>query len=690
LSKPSSIVHGVEAGGFRQAARPDLAALDGSLTPTARPADILAVVTHRHHAAILGLAIALVSFLASAAAASKATQHAREAATLYQRGLRMEKLDSFEGRREASRALERAVLLEPDSARYQLELAHLYLRMGFLGQARHHFERASQIDGSLAEAHLGQGLAWRRDYLKYWERGSLAVAIREFEAAAKLAPGRTDVWMQLVPMLVEQHRLREAMVAAEHAVASNPDHPEAQLAIGMLAYRLGQVERADSAFRGAIPRLSQVARERFLDIAPVASEEDTATMRRLPLEEQGAFVAHFWKENDPDLSTPENEAQLEYWARVTQAYFLYFNAHRQEWDQRGEVFVRYGPPEIVEYNPLSVLLRSSLGYYGVFPMNVLVWTYPSLGMVVPMQDRLLSEYYLPPISLVQGTAPAPDPDKLASQEESMATAGGRGVFPVLPPGTRRVPMAITVARYEGADGPRLHGWLETPGVPSDSLWGEWVVLDSTDSEVARIKRPLSAASCEPGELRAAEFATGLPPGHYLVGFSLRGTHGRRGTTRLTMDLPAPAARLDMSDVVVSCGTGDVATTPEGTPTVRFSARPGRLVRPGEPLTAYFEVYPLKLDDPPRSHMEFEYTVRSAHADPRIWIQRLISPRPALPDISAQRQEQQLGDIRRQFVSVPVQPLPPGDYRLDIRVRDLNGDVEMRRSVEFTKVSDGGS
>ena len=175
-----------------------------------------------------------------------------------------------------------------------------------------------------------------------------------------------------------------------------------------------------------------------------------------------------------------------------------------------------------------------------------------------MQDRLLSEYYLPPISLVQSTDPAPDPDKLASQEESMATAGGRGVFPVLPPGTRRVPMAITVARYEGADGPRLHGWLETPGVPSDSLWGEWVVLDSTDSEVARIKRPLSASSCEPGELRAAEFATGLPPGHYLVGFSLRGTHGRRGTTRLTMDLPAPAARLDMSDVVVSCGTGDVS------------------------------------------------------------------------------------------------------------------------------------
>jgi GWxTD domain-containing protein len=479
------------------------------------------------------------------------------------------------------------------------------------------------------------------------------------------------------------------MRAAEQAVAANPDNPEAQLAIGMLAYRLGQVERADSAFRAAIPRLSLLARERFLDIAPVASEADTATLRQLPtLDQQRAFVAHFWKMNDPDLATPENEAQLEYWSRVTQAYFLYFNAHRQEWDQRGEVFVRYGPPETVEYNPLGVLLRSSLGYYGVFPMNVLVWTYPSLGMVVPMQDRLLSEYYLPPISLVQSTDPAPDPDKLASQVGSMATAGGRGVFPVLPPGTRRVPMAITVARYDGPEGPSLHGWLETPGAPSDSLWGEWVVLDSTDAEAARIKSPLSTSSCEPGELRSADFATLLPPGHYLVGFSLRGTHGRRGTTRVPMDLPSPTAQIDMSDVVVSCGTGDVSASPGGTPTVRFSARPGRLVRPGEPLTAYFEVYHLKLDRQNLSHMEFEYTVRSAHADPRIWIQRLISPRPSLPDISAQRQEEQRGDIRRQFVSVPVQPLPPGDYRLDIRVRDLNADLEIRRSVEFTKVESG--
>src|SRR5262245_5641134 len=110
---------------------------------------------HRHHAAILGLAVALTltPFLASAAAATSATSHAREAESQFQRALRMEKLDSFEGRRQAMQALERAVVLEPDSARYQLELARLYFSMGFLGQARHHFERAAELDGSLAEAH---------------------------------------------------------------------------------------------------------------------------------------------------------------------------------------------------------------------------------------------------------------------------------------------------------------------------------------------------------------------------------------------------------------------------------------------------------------------------------------------------------------------------------------------------------
>src|SRR6185436_13736737 len=119
-------------------------------------------------------------------------------------------------------------------------------------------------------------------------------------------------------------------------------------------------------------------------------------------------------EHDPDLASRENEAQLEYWSRVAQAYFLYFDHKRKEWDERGEVYVRYGPPERADYNPLGVPSSQVYSTGMSYPLNTLVWSYPSLGMQVAMQDRVLSEYYLLPMSSDTDMDPRPDPAVLAA------------------------------------------------------------------------------------------------------------------------------------------------------------------------------------------------------------------------------------------------------------------------------------
>ena len=76
--------------------------------------------------------------------------------------------------------------------------------------------------------------------------------------------------------------LRAAANAAERAFESAPARPEALLAVAYTSYRLGRLARADSVFVRAIPLLPPVVRARFDDISPVASERDTATLRRLP------------------------------------------------------------------------------------------------------------------------------------------------------------------------------------------------------------------------------------------------------------------------------------------------------------------------------------------------------------------------------------------------------------------------
>jgi len=132
--------------------------------------------------------------------------------------------------------------------------------------------------------------------------------------------------------------------------------------------------------------------------------------------------------------------------------------------------------------------------------------------------------------------------------------------------------------------------------------------------------------------------------------------------------------------VITCDAPTVAGA-----TVLLDANPGGRVADGSPLTAYFEIDHLSLGPGGRSRFEIIYTVRSAAADGRIWIQRVLSPRPAGPEIQTQEVQESAGALRRQFVSVPVQALPAGPYRLEIHVRDLVSGAEAAGSARFVRV-----
>ena len=636
---------------------------------------------HRHPS--LRAVLVLIGLAVGASRAGADAAH--DAERLFQRAQGYEARGSIETRRMAMECLERATALAPDHAAYQIALGRVYYRMGYLAQARTRFQAAEKLDPTDAAARFGIAEVWRRDWLKYLDRASLAKAIADFSSAASLRPGDCEAWIQLVPLLVEQKDLAAASAAAARALAVAPNRPEAALAVAYTSYRMGRVARAESTFKAALPGLPRLARERFEDIAPVATEEDTARLRRLPLPKRPEFLRRFWRNLDPDLASPENEAQLEYWSRVAHAYFLFFDTRRREWDERGEVYVRYGPPERVDYNPVNLPMVQQFSTGPAYPANMLVWSYPSLGMEVQMQDRMLSEYYLLPISMSEDMDPRPDPDVVAHRGDLLSASGGRGVFPVLPPGTGPRPVDGVLARFSGAAGPRLFGQVETSGWPDDSLWAEWVVLDTAMVEVGRAMRSLVVSACDPAQRVTADFATDLAPGRYQVGITVRDKAGRRGVFRDAVELGVAPAALTLSDAVVTCGRPDISPPAPGVaPAVRIEADPAAEVFGSDPLTVYFEMYDLRPDENGTSRFEYEATVRSEDKDPRIWIQRLLQPRPRIPAISATRREEQPGNLRRQFVTIPVAELGEGHYRLDIRVRDLNAGSEAVTRVSFVK------
>ncbi len=586
---------------------------------------------------------------------------------------------TIEARRVAIEDLVRATELAPQRAELHLTLARAYGQAGFLKQSRLRYERALTLAGESADARFGLGHAWRRDWLKYLDRRSLDRAVEHYEACGRLAPARTDAWLLASALQVERGELGAARADAERALAAESGRPEALLAAASVRWRAGEVGASDSLFRRAIERLRRSVRDRFEDFAPLATEHDTVAFRRLAPEARAEFVRRFWREHDPDLASPENEAQLEYWARVAQAYFLFYDPQRREWDERGEIYVRYGPPERATYNPVGTQLYGyrSVGGTMRFPLNALVWEYPRLGMTVVMHDRMLSERYELPVSRDRDMDPQPDPDSLHT-DELLATRGLRGVFPTRPPGSLPLELASQLALFEGGEGTRLFTGVSAPGGPADSLRAELVVLDSAYREVHRFGRTLSPSACAPADLRVADFDTPLPPGSYRVGISAAAGR-RRASERHRVEIAAVDSTLAMSDLVVTCG---LPVAPQAT--VRLDPNPSGRVGPGEPLVAYFEVYHLALGADGLARLEYETSVRSARRDRRLWIQRWLAPRREGQDLGVTRQDRVLGTVRRQFVSVPVRDLPPGRYRLDVTVRDVLSGDELRRSAEFTR------
>lgn len=628
----------------------------------------------------------LLALAAPAGASSQA--HRQEARKLYDQAVAHLAQRTFDTRRIALDELEQATLLDPENPEYELTLARAYLQAGHVRSARQRFERVTRLAPEDAPARYGLGLVWRRDWLKYLDHTSLDRAVECFSTAARKDPSMVDAWLMLTPLLLEQGRLNAATAAAQRALLARPDVPEAQLAVAYTRFRSGDIEAADSLFGVAIPRLRAEVRERYDDISPIASERDTTRFHRLGLMEQMDFRRRFWKEQDPDPATPENELQLEYWSRVTQAYFLYYDARLHQWDERGEVYVRYGPPTHAEYNPIGFenrIIRSGMfTLVSDAPANTLVWLYPDLGMSVVMQDWLLSEQYLLPADLIEDNDPRPNPAAVAIRDDAVFTHDLKGVFPALPPGSRRLPVSGEIARFQTESGPRLIQAVEAPGSPTDSLWADWVVTDSAEVEVARVRRSLTPSPCDPTEYRVADFAAPLPPGNYRASVSVRSAHGERGVVRVETRLNADSPALALSDVLLSCGPPEPGTIP-----VRPSPNPSGAVGANDDVNAYFEIYHLTQDKQGSARFEYIYSVRSAERDPRIWIQRLVSPRPPAPSISASREEENVGALRRQYLTVPIQTLPPGRYWLDIRVRDLTTGDEAEGHAQFQKLEPTG-
>lgn len=164
-----------------------------------------------------------------------------------------------EQRDEALRSLDDAIALNPRYVEAHLNRAIVLGDLGRANEASKALEEAQTFGGPdatgfpamvanrLANMHAELGRAYR-------EAGALRRAAEQFEVALEMRPGFADLRLELARTLLESGEFADAARELDEILTSRPDWLDAMLLRGLSAYLAGDLERADSVWKGAAER----------------------------------------------------------------------------------------------------------------------------------------------------------------------------------------------------------------------------------------------------------------------------------------------------------------------------------------------------------------------------------------------------------------------------------------------------
>ncbi len=332
----------------------------------------------------------------------------------------------------ADTSLRLATQLAPDSARYWLSLSRFNIQSGVStmrfassGQARDGMSAAVRSGEPLllAEAADMAGMAAWRSYDALANRGlpsgtskvqlesnnnwnrknardyvnsiaskiepptgdnDHASALGFFSRAVAADSSNLLYSRHLYMAYAERKKWQQLATVAARRARQFPLDFQAQLALGLATHRLANEMGATRAFDSAFVLMDETEANRLKNLSrimrPRARKEskgqigDSASWSKLPSSQREGLEAMFWMMSDPLALTQENEFRLEFLARAVFADFRWTIDEmelRGSDTDRGDVYVRYGPPDFEMTIPGSTTDNRTRLDGGV----TLVWDY---------------------------------------------------------------------------------------------------------------------------------------------------------------------------------------------------------------------------------------------------------------------------------------------------------------------------
>jgi GWxTD domain-containing protein len=497
------------------------------------------------------------------------------------------------------------------------------------------------------------------------------------------------------------------------------------------ASRFKKLSRKDVRERSA--SLSPSLVQEIAALQYLLTPEDLAALLSTP--EEGRcrrWIDAWWATRDPDYTSRENEARVEHERRVSAATEYFARGAWPGWDDRGEVFIRYGGPGSYGGSPADVVEP------GIYVPAQEYWYYPQFDMYARFADSNGSGryfLYLEGVRLPVGERPRSDRRNLASEWNpdrpmDYMTVDADPLFyqhlappfpekgyddfmkrvyryydvveknPVAYPfdfARMRIPMRFAVQSFRGGDGVDrvdVNAEFESSVTPptGDALSRRFVTTtvfwDSAGKEIIRHARTDSVGTWSLVEDSVCtvvnQTSLTLPPGAYWMAVTVRESgSGRFTSVKRVVGCHDMEERPAMSDLALARQIGPAReASPFNRGPLEVVPRPSACYRLGAPVPVYFEVYHLGLDSDGAHSYTVEYAITPMSARPRSLWKRLVSHEEPL-QVRSRFEAAAAGPDDVVHVSASTRNLWPGEYRLEVTVRDGASSRRVSRETTFT-------
>ena len=321
----------------------------------------------------------------------------------YDRAMALLNDEAFEA---AARAFKTAISIDAKHAPSYVGLGHIFLKHGELDSAEVMFRQALRKRKRYAPAFNGLGLTYRdrpkqlrnainafRDALRAdkqyveaqynlartYQRFGSSETFKAYRKVVRMDPRHPDAFYQIGKIEETDGEYGKAERAYRDQIAVNPDHFGARLQLGVVLKLLNRTEQAIDELLSVIRTRNPHQRRAVLELADVYQRRrdfdraqatfeayialldpeeqrlyyDLSLVSRiggnpgeLSLEELKATAEGFWVGQDPAPVSAANERQVEHYRRVATARENH-GQYKFPWDDRGEVYIRFGDPDHV-------------------------------------------------------------------------------------------------------------------------------------------------------------------------------------------------------------------------------------------------------------------------------------------------------------------------------------------------------